>query len=180
MRYVSRLISTVSVAGLLLGLVAVPPVNAQVEGLSDEQIALVQENCQTVKTTLNQLHASDALLRVNRGQVYESILTRLIQRFNTRLSNNDFDNRAMVTITDKYQQSLNSFRLDYQVYEEQLSATIKMDCQAKPEEFHFAIEDARAKRAQVHEDVQALYRTMEDYDSVVDDFLLSYQMENGK
>ena len=175
-----RFLAVGLVASLVLGALFVVPARTQTESLTDEEIALVQANCQTVKNTLNQLHASDALLRVNRGQAYESILTKLMERFNSRMASNGLDNKAMLTVTDDYRDSLTDFRYDYQMYEEQLAATIKMDCQAHPEEFHFAIEDAREKRAQVHSDVQALYRAMEDYDSVIDDFMLNYKMGEAR
>lgn len=94
----------------LLFLQASSPASAQEATLTDDQVSLIKRNCQSSKVTLERLHASDALLRVNRGQVYEALSTRLMDNFNTRLSNNRLDNRAMVTVTDSYKTTLNNFR----------------------------------------------------------------------
>jgi hypothetical protein len=53
--------------------------------LSSTQTKQISDSCLLTKNTLNQLHASDALLRVNRGQIYELMYTKLMSRFNTRI-----------------------------------------------------------------------------------------------
>ncbi|NCS83042.1 hypothetical protein GW746_01335 [Candidatus Saccharibacteria bacterium] len=117
---------------------------------------------------------TDALLRVNRGQVYEALSTKLMDRFNARLSNNQLDNKATVSVSTSYNSALNIFRSNYKAYEERLSDTLKMDCSADPSGFYWAIDDARSKRERVHGDVQRLHRLIDDYRSAVNDFLLNY------
>lgn len=174
-----------AVVVLSLGLLVAPLafgalVRAQTtDGLSDSEIELIRLNCQSSKNTLNQLHASDALLRVNRGQVYESILTRLMERFSDRLDSNGLDNKATTTVASSYSRELDKFRTDYKAYEEQLSLAIKIDCQQNPEDYHYAIEDAREKRNVVHQDVENLHRYMDDYEQAVKDFLLDYKDSMG-
>ncbi|HWT40334.1 MAG TPA: hypothetical protein VN081_03660 [Dongiaceae bacterium] len=143
--------------------------------LTPDQTAKIQANCVTIKNTLNQLHASDALLRVNRGQLYESMATNLMDTFNTRLSNNSLDNKAMTTVTDAYRSQLNTFRSDYIAYEQKLSDAITIDCTKNPSGFHDAIQTARALRSTVHDDVTKLGRSIDDYRSSVSDFFLNYQ-----
>lgn len=157
-------------------LVATTSVHAQaVTVLSDQQIEQVKTNCQSVKGTLNQLHASDALLRVNRGQVYESMASRLMDPFNTRLSNSRLDTKATSAVITAYRTTLDTFRSDYQNYEEHLSSTLRIDCQTQPAAFYRATEEVRGLRAVVHTDVQRLNRYIDDYRSAVSDFWLNYQ-----
>ena len=153
-------------AGLLLPLTG-SSVNA--EDLTPDQAARVKAN------SLSQLHASDALLRVNRGQVYESMATKLMDTFNDRLAGNRLDNKAMTTVTSNYRSALTTFRADYIAYEQKLSEAIKIDCTTQPNTFHAALEDARTLRTKVHDDVVRLHRIIDDYRSSVSDFLLNYE-----
>lgn len=173
---------------LIIGLVATvflsiigltPKVEAQAI-LSDDQLQRISTNCQSIKNTLNQLHATDALLRVNRGQIYEAMGAKLMNNFNIRLSSNNLDNQGLLVVTSAYQSALTTFRSDYQSYERQLSAAIRIDCEKQPSEFHFAIEDARDKRDKVHTDVVRLHQYIDDYRSAVNDFLINYERSGGR
>jgi len=157
----------------LLASIAGRPANA--EDLTPDQVEMVKSNCVSVKNSLNQLHASDALLRVNRGQMYESMATKLMDNFNNRLGLNSLDNKAMTTVTTSYRTALNNFRADYIAYEEKLSAAIKIDCTAQPNSFYNTVQEARKLRDTVHQDVLKLHRLIDDYRSSVGDFLLNYE-----
>lgn len=176
-----RIISTIATSLLsvvLLASYASVPVAADDFDLTPEQTSQIKENCVSIKSSLSQLHASDALLRVNRGQVYESMATKLMNNFNSRLSNNKLDNKAMVTVTQNYRTSLDKFRNDYIAYEQKLSQTIKVDCTQQPTEFHAGVLEARKLRAVVHEDVVKLHRIVDDYRTSVGDFLLNFDSES--
>lgn len=138
-------------------------VSAQNNLISGQQIEQIRSNCVSTKNTLNQLHASDALLRVNRGQVYESILTKLLDKFNSRLANNKMSSNELTSITGEYVTALNNFRQDYKSYEEHLSATIDIDCSAQPEAFYNSVLVARTERTKVHSDVQKLNQLLDKY-----------------
>ena len=141
--------------------------------LTNEQRSQIISNCLTIKNSLNQLHATDALLRVNRGQVYESMASKLMETFNTRLSNNGRDVKGLELVTSNYRSTLTDFRNHYQEYDRQLTETIKIDCSEHPDEFHASLLDSREKRAIVHEDVKKLHRFIDDYRSAVDDYILN-------
>ena len=149
--------------------------SAKAEDLTPDQVAHIKSNCLSIKNSLNQLHASDALLRVNRGQTYESVASRLMDNFNNRLSVNSLDNKAMTTVTSNYRSALNKFRTDYIAYEQKLSAAIRTDCVAQPNTFHSTILEARELRETVHDDVLRLHRYIDDYRSSVGDFLLNFE-----
>jgi hypothetical protein len=148
---------------------------AQSTTLTDDQIDRIRSNCTSIKSTLNQLHASDALLRVNRGQVYESMASKLMDPFNSRLSNNRLDSKATSVVTQNYRTALDTFRNDYREYEVKLSSALRMDCSKDPVQFHDTIAQARLLRVKVHDDVVKLHRFIDDYRTAVGDFLLNYE-----
>lgn len=175
-----RLLAIVAILLLATSLVfvSVQSVKAQVT-LSPDQRERIRSNCLTIKNTLNQLKVSDALLRVNRGQMYESMSSKLMDNFNTRISSNSFDNRGLVAVSSGYDTALNKFRSDYQAYERQLATAIRIDCSQDPDAFHFAIENGRALRLAVNADVQRLHQYINDYRAAVNDFRLNFERTSG-
>lgn len=149
--------------------------SARAEDLSPDQMERVKQNCVSIKNSLNQLHASDALLRVNRGQVYEAMATKLMDTFNARLESNRLDSRAMTTVTGTYRSTLNDFRSTYIAYEQKVSEALRIDCNDQPNTFNTALLEARELRTQVHQEVIQLHRAIDDYRSAVGDFLLNYE-----
>ena len=178
MKIRARLVISVMVAAIVVSVFSLQTTSAA--ELSDEQKQRIQANCLSIKGSLNQLHASDALLRVNRGQIYELVGTKLMNNFNSRLSNNGLDNKGLVVVANQYQTALTTFRSDYQVYERQLSAAMKIDCTKDPDGFHKALEEARTKRAIVHTDVNKMNQYIDDYRSAVNDFMLNFERVTGK
>jgi len=172
-----RRILFVAIASLFsIGLLALSThTPATAEDLTPDQVEQVKANCVSIKNSLNQLHASDALLRVNRGQMYEAMAGKLMENFNNRLAINSLDNKAMTTVTTNYRTALNTFRLDYIAYEQKLSAAIRIDCTSQPNSFHKTVEEARKLRDTVHGDVIKLHRLIDDYRSSVGDFLMNYE-----
>lgn len=145
-------------------------VSAQNTSMTDQQIDKIRANCVSAKNTLNQLHVSDALLRVNRGQVYELMSTKLMNRFNSRLANNSLNNNNLVVVTTSYESMLDTFRSDYITYEEQLSSAIAIDCSKQPVAFFDAISSARTERVKVHADILKLNGYIDQYQSAVTQF----------
>ncbi len=166
----------VGLFGVVLAIAQFAPAHAQQQPpMSDAQIIRIRTSCVSALNTLNQLHASDALLRVNRGQLYESLSTKLMQRFNTRAVRANFAVTDLQSITMNYGHTLDTFRLDYQAYEEQLSAALKVDCSKQPVEFYTAVDLARTKRTKVHTDVQQLDQYVDDYETAITAFEQRYQ-----
>ena len=149
-------------------------VSAQSSEPTDAQILLVRENCLPLKSTLNQLHASDALLRVNMGQLYESVSIKLMNGFNNRIENNNLNNNTLASTTKSYNSLLDKFRTDYQSYEEQLSSAMNVDCQNQSKSFYNAISLARTYRSRVHADVLKLNQSITHYQSDINQFESDY------
>jgi len=171
---VLTMLAVVAAVTVLLGL-GVQTAHAQSNSLTPEQVDRIKSNCTSIKSTLNQLHVSDALLRVNRGQLYELLAAKLMDPFNARLSNNRLDSKATSAVTVSYRNAFDSFRNDYKAYEEKLSTALKIDCVNQPELFYTTIEQARVNRTKVHDDVLKLNRYVDDYRTAVDDFLLNFE-----
>lgn len=150
-------------------------VSAQNASISEQQTEQIRSSCASTKNTLNQLHASDALLRVNRGQVYESILTKLLDKFNNRVSSNKMSSSGLESVTSEYNVALNIFRQDYKAYEEHLSAAIDIDCSKKPADFYDAILLARAERDRVHTSVVRLNQLIDKYQLSLTQFENDYK-----
>lgn len=165
-------------ASIIAG-IALVSVSAQDTLTIDEQhISNIRDNCVTAKNTLSQLHASDALLRVNMGQMYELMSTKLMDRFNSRVSSNRYDNSSLVAVTSAYNKKLDSFRTDYQAYEVQLATTLKIDCFNQPIAFYDAVTLSRDKRQAVHTDVSRLNQYLDDYTTAFNAFENVYKAQN--
>jgi hypothetical protein len=174
-----RLVVISLVSAIILSVATFAHTSAETT-LTSEQLQHIRTNCLSIKNTLDQLHASDALLRVNRGQLYESMASKLMDRFNTRVTSNGIDAVSLTTVTVDYRAALNSFRSDYQSYEEQLSLTMRIDCTNQPASLYDAIENSRTKRTKVHGDVVRLHQLIDDYQKAVDLFAINYsQAGNG-
>lgn len=161
--------SAVVITGMFFNIVS-----AQNPPMTDAQIRQIKGSCVSAKNTMAQLHASDALLRVNRGQMYESMTTKLMSRFNDRVSSNHLEAKDLITITQNYNTALSTFRTDYQIYEESLSAALKIDCTKEPVTFYDAVAGVRAKRTQVHVDVIRLHQYIDDYKITFDTFVADF------
>lgn len=155
---------------VIISAVVFGTVSAQQPPMTDAQINRIRTNCTTAKNTLTRLHVSDALLRVNRGQLYDSITNKLMNSFDSRVGSNNLDASGFITITNSYNSTLTNFRSHYQTYEEQLSAALKIDCIKEPVSFYDSVASARAKRAQVHSDVVSLNQSIDAYQAAFTTF----------
>lgn len=143
--------------------------------ITDLQLVQIRARCGEVKATLGRVHANDALLRVNRGQLYERLSTKLAAPLNSRIALNRLDGSTLLTITSNYDQHLNDFRTHYQAYEEQLSATMRIDCVNQPAKFYDSLQDTRAKRQVVNEASQKLASDITEYKEAFTDFARPYR-----
>lgn len=156
---------------LLLAGVAGQAARAQAEPpMTEAQIARIRQNCVKAQTTLNQLHASDALLRVNRGQLYELISTKLMAPLNSRIALNRLSGLTLTATTLEYDRRLDSFRSNYQQYEEAMSRTLTIKCTNQPVAFYDSVKEAREKRQKVHDDTAALNTLLQTYKANFEDF----------
>lgn len=131
--------------------------------LGDAHKKRIVTNCTSATSSLRQLHRSDASLRVNRGQMYEYIGTKLMAHLNSRLAVNRLDGGKLIDEAARYDKMLTNFRAAYRTYEQQLSAVLRIDCKQQPEAFYYGVTDVRRKRADVYEQTTNLNRIIDDY-----------------
>lgn len=179
MKFPLRLL-TIIVLTLFIGGLFIKNTLAQETPITDQQIEKIVGNCLITKDTLTRLHVSDAVLRVNVGQIYESIATKLMEGFNSRVSSNNFNEVDLVSATKNYQSMLDTFRSDYKIYEEKLSNTLAIDCSKQPVEFYSAVLLDRTNRNQVRSDVINLNQLIDQYRLSVAQFEKDFQdVSNG-
>lgn len=174
-------ISTISILGLVCAIGAgfFVITNAQgAEVINDSQINLIKTNCISVRDTLTRIHASDALLRVNMGQIYESISTKLMDGFNGRVVGNNLNGMDLVSVSSQYEHSLDKFRADYINYEGKMSIAISIDCTKQPVAFFDAVTSARSSRKQVGNDIKDLNQLIRDYKEAVNKLEKDFQLLN--
>lgn len=143
--------------------------------MTEAHIAQIRSNCTAAQASLTQLHLSDALMRVNRGQLYESISSRLMVPFNSRIAQYTQRNVNLVSLTSTYDGQLTTFSNAYKQYEEAMTKALKIDCKNQPVAFYDAVADARAKRALTHDSVVAIQKTIKDYAAEFEIFAKNFQ-----
>ena len=131
--------------------------------MTEAHIERIRANCQTARSALSRVHASDGVLRVNLGPLYESISTKLMAPFNSRVALNKYDGAQLVELTSQYEKQLNEFRADYKVYEESMSRTLRINCQNEPVAFYDSVAETREKRQLVNQRTVQLQKTIQDY-----------------
>ncbi len=178
LRGVKHILASVLVAAAaasLWVLLITPSLAAQETPLSDEHRERIIATCTTSKASLHRLHRSDASLRVNRGQLYEFISTKLMANFNSRLALGSINGVSLVSLAADYNQSLGQFRESYQRYEVQLSAVLRIDCTRDPEAFYYAIADAREKRREVNAETIKINQLIRQYYTAFTELKLEFE-----
>lgn len=145
--------------------------------MTEEHIARIRDNCVDAQSILFQLHATDAGLRVNRGQIYESIATKLMAPFNSRLVLNRINEESLLSTASEYEKQLQVFRTQYQQYEEAMSATLRINCVNQPVAFYDSVVDTRKKRQLTHQSAAELQSVIQKYGTNVDTFAKNFQVE---
>lgn len=148
---------------------------AQAPPMTEAHIARIRSNCVEAQSTLDQLHASDALLRVNRGQLYESISEKLMAPFNSRVALNRLDGTGLIRVATDYERQLADFRTKYQEYEEAMSQTLRINCMNEPVAFYDSVSDTRAKRQKVHASTVELHKLIGDYKNELGTFAKEFR-----
>jgi hypothetical protein len=136
--------------------------------MTEAHIAKIRSNCVEAQSILNQLHTSDALLRVNQGQVYELISTKLMAPFNGRVALNKLDATKLIAVSSDYDRELMAFRANYKLYEESMSRTLKFNCTNQPVAFYDSVGETRAKRKIVYNNTLNLKTYIQKYKAEFD------------
>lgn len=147
--------------------------------MTEAHIERIRANCVEAQSVLRRLHASDGLLRVNRGQLYELISTKLMAPMNSRVALNRLDGLGMVSITAEYERQLDAFRLRYKEYEESMSATLEIDCTNQPVAFYDKVSETREKRQKVNDATNVLHEAIGEYRQAFEEFTKTVDAEGN-
>jgi hypothetical protein len=162
-------------AGLLPGVFTLAPtVGAEETRMTEAHIERIKANCVEAQTQMSRIHTNDALLRVNRGQLYERLLTKLMSPFNSRVALNNLNGSPLVEIAATYEQQLMAFRTNYQQYEEAMSATLKINCINQPVAFYDSVADVRVRRSKVHQNTLQLQQSIQGYKGEFESFASTF------
>ncbi len=173
MKSIKITVAIAIVSGLTFFLVGAPPVSSQ--SLTTDEIEMIRQQCSSKQEALSRLNASDGVLRVNRGQLYESISTRLMARFNSRVASSRLDGGDLFSIVASYESGLSDFRERYIDYERALSEAMRINCSNQPEQFNDKVAEARRLRKLVHEEVVNLHSHIDDYRDAFESFAESFE-----
>lgn len=154
-------ITSLVFAGGIFAVVA----RAETPLLTAEQQTIISQNCVASQTVLQRIQHNDAASRINRGQIYETLFSRLMTPLNTRATSNGYNNSAAVLVdtTKLYQLDLERFKNHYKDYDNAIAAALRVKCKNKPAEFYSYIEKARVERQNLSSDVGNLARLIEQY-----------------
>lgn len=166
-----KILITLAVLATLTGVLTGVSAYAQTATpMTDEHVARIKNACPSAIATLNQLHANDALVYVNRNQTYFSISDKLIARLNSRLALNRYDTTELAKIAGEYNTALSRFRTAYKEYDDAMGDLVRMNCNRQPVGFYDKTAEVRELRATVHETIGRLHTIINQYREAVESF----------
>lgn len=146
-------------AAVLLGVLLQKAHAQSLDEPTEQQLRLISERCDLVKTRLRSAEKTDAAARIKRGRAYDQELIPYISAFNSRIAINKVDAPELISIAAELQQQAGPrFGELYTKYADDLEEAIRSDCKDRPEVTYGWIQRARADRAAVAEQVKLIDR----------------------
>lgn len=139
--------------------------------------SVVEMDCMAVRVKLSKIHENDSLMRVNTGQAYGMITSRLMSRLHAKIVEQRLDGGELVKKTAEFESQLGEFRSHYQEYEAALSELLKKDCGSQQQLFYAMLREVRAKRDVVYEDTKQLEKCIHEYKELFLEFKEQYLAE---
>lgn len=139
------------IATAIFGLITAGAYTARAASvITDRQIDTIRARCGEIQATLNRIHESDKVLRVNKGYRYKAVmLDKLMTPLNQRIATNQVDGGKLVSIAAEYSRVFQQFDSAYGTYERSLSAALQTDCTKQPTAFYDQLTGAYENRKQV-------------------------------
>lgn len=167
-------VSAVLVSAVVAQVLYAQPQEGQLKPGDSPLYATVEMNCLDVKMELSKIYEQDGLNRVNAGQLYETMSSRLMTRLNAKVVSDRLDGTELVRIAADYEDALQEFRDEYHDYEVAMNALLKADCQSRQQAFYLALTEVRASREAVYESVEAIDTATKEYYEAYEEFRDDY------
>ena len=133
---------------------------------NSELTKTLSRNCSSVRVAIKNIHTNDALTRVNVGQRYNSISTKLVARLNGRLAVNKLDSSKLVNITNDFESARLKFNSNYNDYDTTMTELDHANCSEDVAGYYQKLVAAREARNRLSENVKTL-----------NDLLIKYRAE---
>lgn len=130
----------------------------------------VAMDCLDVKFKLGELHRTDRLLRVTLGEGYDNISSNLMGHLNARIVQNKLDGSELIKIAAEFEEAHTKFRKDYTEYDDIMLDLLKANCQSRTQSYYLELQETKALRQTVYDDVQTLNELMQRYHDALKDF----------
>lgn len=146
--------------------------------ITENQIATIKARCVENQASLNQLHQTDAFLRIDRGNLYRTVSDKLMVPLNKRIASHKLDGGKLVQIAADFDDEYKNFYDAYIAYDTALSNLLRIDCTKEPVAFYTALMKARTARQTLNESNQKLVQLMRDYKAEFDAFKTNFLKEH--
>ena len=141
----------VVVAVFAMSVVALP-----VNAISDNQVEVIKERCESIRDNLKVVQKNDAKARVHLGGRFETVLSKFIMPLNMRLVENGLPSAELVENQNDFSKAKTIFVNDYINYQQELEELVAMGCKNEPKQFYEKLEKVRQKRKMMEQDVMKL------------------------
>ena len=179
MKFRPTLVVSGIIAGVLIAGISSHPSHAEII-VTESQISAIKSHCVENQASLNQLHQSDAFLRIDRGNLYRTIGDKLMTPLNRRIATNRLDGGNLVQVASGLDKEYKRFYDAYIAYDTALSNLSKIDCTKEPVAFYTALLAARSTRQTLNESNQRLVQLLRDYKVEFDNFKEKFVQEHAK
>ncbi len=150
---------TVAILGVVIN-----SANAQAPTPSRQQLQVVTERCELLKTRLRGVENTDTAARIKRGRAYDQELIPYISAFNSRVAVNKVDAPELIRIAADLQGAVGQkFSSLYTLYADDLEKALQSDCTTNPAETYGWIQKARVDRLAVAQQVKNIDSLVEEY-----------------
>ena len=154
------------------------PASAATTSITPEKVTRIRTRCVENQAALNRLQKTDAFLRNNRGNLYQTIGDKLMVPLNRRLAANQLDAGPLLKIASDYNNEYSTFYDAYVEYDNALSKVRDTDCDREPVAFYNALLDVRDKRTKLSTSNQAIKELIRQYGASFTTFKTEYEKEN--
>lgn len=157
------------VCQLMMGVVGVGLAQAEGEEVevSEAKLALVENNCDSIKEILKGIQKSDSRARVYLGAHFETILTKYMTALNVRSVENNISDVALIENQNNYAKAKSAFTTDFVNYQRDLEELLQVDCKAEPKLFYKELVGVRKKREVMVKDMTKLSELLAEHKKLV-------------